>query len=50
MAADSIFTDEPVRVRRHGRSEDVVFSVSPVLIHFPTLLLSAQRTEEPSHA
>lgn len=44
MAADSVLADEPVRVRRHGGCKDVVFPVSPVLIHFRTLLLLGRVT------
>lgn len=50
MTAHSTLAAQPFGVRVHGRRKDVVFSLSLVLIHFQTLLLSVQCAKKLFHA
>ncbi|MNW01506.1 hypothetical protein D3C71_1971500 [compost metagenome] len=50
MATDTVLAAEPFGMCAHGCGKDVVFSISPVFVHFQTRLLIVNRTEEPSHA
>lgn len=44
MSGDAAFAAKPFGVHSHGSRKDVVFSVSPVLIHFRALLLLGRVT------
>ncbi|MFY3534625.1 hypothetical protein [Achromobacter denitrificans] len=50
MATDTVLAAEPFGMSAHGCRKDVEFSISPVFVHFQTLLLSVNRTREPTHA